>query len=496
MNNKNTQTTRYLCAAAYSNEAFCEQVIQQTIEQEYRAIAPCYGFDLPTVIKHCLIAKKRRKKRNLLLTSVFTVCLILSLYPNSWSFALLIILLVITWIIIFRERLITRHTVVLKFFSENNYNPDYTDLETELGESQNISEEDSNFYKKRQATKKIKTIIDKIVEEQSGKIILYGKYSPFIGAGYDLGGWSFALDISNHKKNLDEIRDIKPFTIDELYQKIEDDIIKIKLPEIEVKIEDNFYVDGQKVRDDLNSPFKPPYVNSNFSSKQLKLEKSNRYYKRIQITGWDGELIFSIFLRFFKFGNNHNLFSEARYFLLPPLKNSFYAIDKIESPGTLVQKFDLAWQSLIIAILILPLSFSMNIYQLLKPAVLSINRWINKLIIKENPTFNYGAITSIRENYSSSLYRQYFQILDKEMYLKIFETTLLNSMVDFLDSKNIDTSELKNRQSEIINQGIIMSGGTINSKNLAVGRRAKVIAKKFKTIETLRKNNNSKNSNR
>lgn len=493
MTNKNTETTRYLCAAAYSNEAFCEQVIQQTIEQEYRAIAPCYGFDLPTVIKHCLIAKKKRKKRDLILTSIFTLWLILSLYENSWSLALLLILLFVTWIIIFRERLITRHNVVLKNFSEDSYNPDYTDWETELNDSQNNSEEDSRSYKKRQETQKIKTIIDKIVEEQSGRIILYGKYSPFIGAGYDIGGWSFALDITKPKTNLEKTLDIIPFTVEELYQEIENNIDKIQLPEIEVKIEDNLYVDGQKVRDDarfLDSPFKPPYVNSNYTSGKLESEKSNRYYKRIQITGWNGELIFSIFLRFFIFGNN--LFLEAKYFLLPPLKNTFYAIDKIESPGTIIQKIDLLWQSFVITVFILPISFALNLYQLIKPIIISINRWLNTLLIKENPTYNYGAITSVRENASSNLYRQYFQILDKDMYLKVFETILLNSMVDFLDSKNIDTTDLKNRQTEIINQGIIMSGGSISSKNLAVGRRAKVISKKFKRISSNNRDNKSK----
>ncbi len=485
MKNKNTETTRHLCAAAYSNEEFCDQVIQQTIEQEYRAVAPCYGFDLPTVIKHCLVAKERRKKRSLILTSIFVVSLIVSLYGKLW---MLSIPLLVTWVIIFRERLMTRHQIVLKNFSEENYNPDCIDWEAELGNIIDDSEELSNSGKNRQKIQKIKTILDKVAKEQSGKIILYGKYSPFIGAGYDIGGWSFALDISKPKSNLGEISDMVPFEINELYQQVEDDVIEITLPEIEIKIEDNLYVDGQQVRDDkrfLNNPFKPPYVNSQFLSGQLlKSEKSNRYYKRIQITGWNGELIFSIFLRFFKFGKN--LYIEARYFLLPPLKNNFYAIDKIESPGTLLQKLDLIWQSLLISILILPLSFSINVYEILKPIIISINRWINTMLIKENPTFNYGAITSIRENVSDSLYRQYFQILDKEMYLKVFETILLNSMVNFLDSKNIDTTDLKNRQSEIINQGIIMSGGSINSKNLAVGRKARAISKSFKIIETLK----------
>jgi hypothetical protein len=186
---------------------------------------------------------------------------------------------------------------------------------------------------------------------------------------------------------------------------------------------------------------------------------------------------------------------EAKYFLLPPLHESFHAIDRIQSPATFMQKVDLAWQSLVISIFILPLSFSRTVYELLKPLVDLMKQWIDILIIKENPVFNYGSITSIRENVSSTLYRQYFQILDKDMYLKAIESTLLEELVEFLDSKDIDTSELKSRQSQILNEGIIMSGGEIKATSLAVGRRARAIFKKAKTIERSRLDNSKTKGN-
>jgi hypothetical protein len=103
------------------------------------------------------------------------------------------------------------------------------------------------------------------------------------------------------------------------------------------------------------------------------------------------------------------------------------------------------------------------------------NRRIKKIrrIVRETPNFNYGAFISIRELASSGLYSQYFQKLDKEMYMKIIEREIFDALINFLDSKNIDTSELKERSNVIYNSGLILSGGSINATNLAVGNEAK-----------------------
>ncbi len=67
--------------------------------------------------------------------------------------------------------------------------------------------------------------------------------------------------------------------------------------------------------------------------------------------------------------------------------------------------------------------------------------------------------------------------LDKEMYVKTIERQLLESIINFLDSKNIDTADLKKRQETILNNGVIVSGGTIES--LAFGEKAKATSNRF-----------------
>jgi hypothetical protein len=489
---KNTETTRYLCASAYSNEEFCQQVIEQTLEEDRQALAPCYGFHLPTVVKHCLIAKSKRRKRDLKLTFLFGSAILFSLIGGFLGLFLLAVLYIIVTVMIYQERWNTRHILVKNNFSKTSFDPDSIDWESELNSSNSDTSEEAT-----QKIQKVKEELAKIAKEQSSKVVIYGRYSPFVGCGYDIGGWSFSLNISKGKENLGKVCTPIPFEINELYEQIARLINGIHLYGIDVSIEDIYYIDGQIIRDDtrfLNNPFERPSTCLEFLEASIEEPaKANRFYKRIQIVGWKGELIVSIVLRFTKFGKN--LFMEAKYFLLPPLQENFHAIDRIQSPATFMQKVDLAWQSLVISIFILPLSFSRTVYELLKPLIDIIKQWIDILIIKENPVFNYGSITSIRENVSSTLYRQYFQILDKDMYLKVIESTLLEEMVEFLDSKDIDTSEFKSRQSQILDEGIIMSGGEIKTKSLAVGRRARAIFKRAKTIEQSRRDTSKTKGN-
>jgi hypothetical protein len=60
------------------------------------------------------------------------------------------------------------------------------------------------------------------------------------------------------------------------------------------------------------------------------------------------------------------------------------------------------------------------------------------------------------------------------MYVKVIERRLLDAIVSFLDDEcDVDTSMLVRQQNFIINQGLQMSGGTIEVKgSMAVGPHA------------------------
>jgi hypothetical protein len=93
--------------------------------------------------------------------------------------------------------------------------------------------------------------------------------------------------------------------------------------------------------------------------------------------------------------------------------------------------------------------------------------------------FDYGAATTVRQEGMSATYRHYFQKLDELMYFKLIQKQIFESIVTFLDARDIDTSELKERQGAVLNNGVIITGGEIKAQNMAVGSAARAMAGQF-----------------
>ena len=63
-----TNATRYLCAAAYLDQAFCRVVLDEVLYQPHRAVAPSHGVSLKPILLHCLAARRRILVRDGLVT--------------------------------------------------------------------------------------------------------------------------------------------------------------------------------------------------------------------------------------------------------------------------------------------------------------------------------------------------------------------------------------------------------------------------------------------
>jgi hypothetical protein len=67
-----TETTRLLCAAAYTEGTFAQEVVEQIVEDDYRAVEMPPNVDPLPVIKHCLAAFRRKTLSARPATSRFT----------------------------------------------------------------------------------------------------------------------------------------------------------------------------------------------------------------------------------------------------------------------------------------------------------------------------------------------------------------------------------------------------------------------------------------
>ncbi len=461
MDIKQTSTTRYLCAAAHLDPAFCDAVIQQLIEEDHKAIGLSYGVDLPTILMHCLVARRRRDIRDITIAILFIISLFSvnwrELSVLTWYLIYLNPFFVISFAIIFAEAWYTRYGILLSSLSRGKFKPDAMQFK---------------LHGKSRAK------IAAIDATQTGNVVVYSGFTPFVGAGYDIGGWSFSIRVDKGKEDIGG-QPLQPLPIDvmHLYQEITDEVLKLGLNEL--SISDKVFINGREVRYTkrfLPDPFQQPVADVELpiiEKLMMKSTSSVRYYKCFQIVSWKGDLVLSVFLRFQKL--SESLFIEASYFLLPPVKEEYRKIDSMQPLLSMRSWLVFTGKTLMTSLIIFPTSF----ITLIRRAFSPIARWNQdrpmRRVIREDLTFDYGASSSIRSLASSIEYQHYFQRLDKEMYIKIVERQILDTLVSFLDGKNIDTSDLKNRQTTILNNGVIMSGGKIQAGSFAVGELAKSI---------------------
>jgi hypothetical protein len=85
-----SNSTRYLCAAAYLDPSFSNRVIRELVAS-HRAVIPSRGIDLVPIVRHCLKARKMQLMRDVLLCVLLLLGVLLLRAP-------LVALLVITFL--------------------------------------------------------------------------------------------------------------------------------------------------------------------------------------------------------------------------------------------------------------------------------------------------------------------------------------------------------------------------------------------------------------
>jgi hypothetical protein len=315
------------------------------------------------------------------------------------------------------------------------------------------------------------------VAAEQGNVTVYSGYWPFVGSGWDQGGWAFALNVSKGKRKLGNGARMtpRPVEADELYDAVRNDVEALKLAG--VTVEDRVYVDGQGIRDDnrfLSDPLarpRPAIDRAQVAELVAQPELANRVYRCIRLAGWEGEFVLSIFLNFARTGSS--LFAEVRYFLLAPFKDEYLEVDRLDPHPSFGQRLRVALGAVpkaFVALVMAPIGLVGDVARgtRRRRSAGSARRLINA-----NPSFDYGSVTSVRELAQSSSYRRYFQQLDRDRAGKILERQILDSILRHLDERDVDTSELEERQTAILNNGVIVSGGTLTAESLAVGKGAR-----------------------
>ena len=463
MTDVETQTmsaaTRYMCAAAHMDARFTRQVLEATLYNDHRAVGGSPGTDLVPLILHCLSAQRRRLLRDLALgVSWFGAFAALPFEPTASGF-----LLLLGWFVVVTDLSVARYDVIGHRLTGNNHEsvPENEDL----------------------VPRRSRHRLAAIAEHQHGNVTVYSGFSPFVGSGFEVGGWSFSLNVRRGREELTGARATPiEFSVGELYGAVTRCFARLDVRGL--SIAEHLYAHGRDVRHDrqiLPDRFWRPRGELPLDElrryRDTASSSSVRYYLTLRVAAWDGELVLSTFLRFRRI--SESLFVECSHFLLPPVTEKLHRIDRFTAMPNIKEMAALFGRSVVrFALLFLILGWLLNLSRLaLGPIRRVFKGRSERMTIASDASFDYGAPPTVRERYTAGEYRRYFQKLDQEMYAKTVERTLFEVISSFLDERGIDTSALEERQSMVLNNGVIVTGGTLAADNVAAGTQARATTK-------------------
>lgn len=448
--------TRYLVAAAELDRKFRKELLDQIVYTNYKFIPPCFGVDLTRIASHSLQARSRDLIYDGILSLSILWCFLSAIQSNGLLGILFAITSILSWPLFFSYVIQVSQRIYSMWLVKNK-----------LSKENFNNEETSSSNLSPSMLKRIKAL----EEVKESNVVYYANYSPFVGSGNRMSGWSFSAETKLRNTDSDEYLHLNNA---DLYTYIDSKMTDLNIPSM--KLNNGLYVDGSRIRNDKR------FLENEMSSPKNKVDAVHlqdfeamqddhiRFYKSVQVTGWESNFIFTTFFRISC--SEQNLYLEVQNYLLNPLKKEFYEIDKQNKriPATFI--FNSFFKSIIPAFIYLFKSpfniiiWLLNLYTSSKSSEV-------KNQIKDNQLFNYGAEKSIREMASADKLQNFFQKSDVEMYRKKIEQRLFQSIIQYLDEVNVDTSEFKARQETIINNGVMMTGGTMNAQNVA-GKMGKI----------------------
>ena len=231
-----SETTRRLCVAVQTNRDFREYVIDEIVEEPYRAICPSYGVDLVTVAMHAVTAQRRLLLRDGALAALLLVLLgsAAARWGSTgevsavWTEAadVVVFVLVAAWLVVVVTRLFEGHVVLGRHLWQPGSHTDPPRLTV---------------------TSRLRDRLEAIKSTQGGNVTVFSDYLPFVGSGMVFDRWSFAIDLE--RGAVDKVgRALKPrpFSAGDLYDALESNLVTTGIPEL--RVEERLHVHGRDVR--------------------------------------------------------------------------------------------------------------------------------------------------------------------------------------------------------------------------------------------------------
>ncbi|MEV6637746.1 hypothetical protein AB0M54_44150 [Actinoplanes sp. NPDC051470] len=502
-----SDATRYLCVAATVDASFADRVLAEVRDDELRAAAPSVRFDPAVVVEFCLATRRRRVRRDIWLALAGGIAFALS---PMWTLIAGAIMATSGMVVTRRKvrpsalqalaslttmaAITLMITLNLSFGSETSWLTGSPPIALLAGVVAHVILLISLLATRRTVVTRLRrgTFRPAESQDQINNVSVYGGYAPFIGYGTAVTGWSFALPLlpipdSAEAANRDATISIDVIDLIDCVRKrlsaigttssvpgrpATDDL----LPDL--VLQDRVFVSGDQLTDDRRFlPDRGAAPRQHLTDAEIEAiarrpEGAARHYLCALVPSWGGEVAASTFLHFSTDGRL--LYLECARSVLEPVRRRYHEVDRLPeqlSFGALLELADRAAQQLLLTALGAPFRLIGDMARRL-----GAGRRRTRLLreAREDAGHNYGALLSPRELAVDPMdYHNYFQLLDTAKHLKIVERHVLASILGFLDERGVDTAEFRTRQTTILNQGIIQSGGLSVVTNQSVGTGAR-----------------------
>lgn len=336
-----------------------------------------------------------------------------------------------------------------------------------------------------------------------GNITVYSGYSPFVGSGHELRSWQLSMHLEPARSITGEVpHQREPWTVpvgpSGLIEGIAGQLAALGAETAGpadgihgLSVTEKLFVDGTVLRlHDVRSSGLTTAVLPNEEAKPRAQVPDDlvqayrghhhgpiRHCLRIQVAAWGADLVLSVFVQVVISGGT--LYLEVTKLLLPPIKEEFRIADSVAERNTVERlpavatgseeegETVIAAQSVAIGLRALSTAPAAAFREFRTPARRKRRNADLLQAIRDDQTFDYGARLSLRELASGNSYRNYFQRVDVARISKLIDMRILDHLAGYLTENGLDISELTDRQTTILNSGILMTGGSMSGTIVA-----------------------------
>lgn len=472
------ETTRYLAAATQVDTKYAANVAGRVFGEPLRALAPGYGTDTPVVAMWALKALRTRQERDLALVAALILqafFITLAIIVSPWLLIALPPLLAMAWAAVAWEYWERIHHCIVGQMLRDRFDPAKAPSPRRPGERERLRE---------------------LAQRKDGNLVVFSGPSAFVGTGDIAYSERMLFDIGAAPGQRSETHGRKGgnFTSHDIHLAIIDAFSSARglgrsLENIEVR--ERLFVDGRHVQDDtrlLPDPLRPPCTTVGddlLAAAAACPSRDSRSYVCVEIPGWQGQLVVTLFARAVYTGRS--LFVEWTFRVLPPLRDAFLGIDSRFEYPLYQQVLNSLAASAGATVPALACSPVTALRPVLRPYAARIRHSRLKYAIEHGYVFDYGARRSIREDASSRKSTGSFLARDETMYMLLAQQTLLQAVRGFLSERGVDL-ETFNKQAQVIFDNSIHIGDISDSSAIAVGTDSAA------SLRTIREGNDEQRS--